>query len=102
VLGEGDLRGTAMKPIKGNTLRILGAILEARECGEPPPTYRELMEGLGIGSTNGVTWHVRRLQDAGLIEREYGRSRAVKLRCKFLPAENFLAGSGQSRTQRVN
>jgi repressor LexA len=45
------------------------------------PTYREIGAALGIGSTNGVSDHLKALERKGYIERVGGRgaSRAIRL-----------------------
>jgi len=43
------------------------------------PTYREIAEELGANSVSTAQHHVRKLLDAGLIERLPGRSRGLQL-----------------------
>jgi len=44
-----------------------------------PPTLRELADGLGIGSTNGVRYHLDVLERAGYIERDRGTPRGIRV-----------------------
>lgn len=52
-----------------------------------PPTFREIGAALGIGSTNGVSEHIRKLEEKGFIERLGGRGspRSMRLTEKALP-----------------
>lgn len=43
-----------------------------------PPTIREIGDHLGISSTNGVNDHLKALERKGYLEREDGKSRAIK------------------------
>jgi DNA-binding MarR family transcriptional regulator len=43
------------------------------------PTVREIARALGRLSANAVTRHLNRLAEVGLIEREPGRARAIRL-----------------------
>jgi SOS-response transcriptional repressor LexA len=43
------------------------------------PTLREMRDGLGWGSPNSVTYYLRQLAAAGLIERDYGAARGIRL-----------------------
>ncbi len=47
-----------------------------RETGYPP-TIREIGEGLGIRSTNGVNDHLKALEKKGYITRDTSKSRAI-------------------------
>lgn len=49
------------------------------------PTIRELGEVAGITSTNGVRYHLDRLERAGYIQREKKRSRGIMLLEKSAP-----------------
>lgn len=54
-----------------------------------PPTYREIGAAMGIGSTNGVSDHIRALEKKGYIERVggHGASRSLRLTALALPPE---------------
>lgn len=43
------------------------------------PTLREMRDGLGWGSPNSVTHYLRQLDAIGLIERDYGAARGIRL-----------------------
>lgn len=43
-----------------------------------PPTIREIGDHLGIKSTNGVNDHLKALERKGYLERQTGKSRALK------------------------
>jgi repressor LexA len=43
------------------------------------PTTREIAKGLGLASTNGISEHLVRLGDLGLLTKEPRRSRTLKL-----------------------
>lgn len=43
------------------------------------PTLREMQQQFGWRSANAVTHHLKQLQDAGLIERDYGEPRGIRL-----------------------
>lgn len=43
-----------------------------------PPTIREIGDDLGIKSTNGVNDHLKALERKGYLERQTGKSRALK------------------------
>ncbi len=44
-----------------------------------PPTFREIAEGVGLRSTNSVTHQLGQLEERGLIEREPGVYRGLRL-----------------------
>jgi repressor LexA len=44
-----------------------------------PPTIREIGEAFGIASTNGVRYHLDRLEQAGRIRRDRWTSRGIEL-----------------------
>ncbi|WP_448601375.1 transcriptional repressor LexA [Thermoflexus hugenholtzii] len=44
------------------------------------PTVREIQKGLRISSTSLVHYHLRRLEEAGLVQRFDRRSRGIRLR----------------------
>ncbi|MFT7521427.1 MAG: repressor LexA [Kiritimatiellia bacterium] len=54
------------------------------------PSYREIGQGLGIGSTNGVSDHIKALERKGYVERVGGRgaSRSIRLTSKCRPPES--------------
>jgi SOS-response transcriptional repressor LexA len=44
-----------------------------------PPTFREIAKAMGIHSPNGVLCHIKALVRKGRIEREWNRSRSLKV-----------------------
>jgi len=44
-----------------------------------PPSIREIGRGVGISSTSVVNYNLERLEQEGLIERDRGRSRGLRL-----------------------
>lgn len=42
-----------------------------------PPTTREVCAGMGWSSTNGATYHLRRLYRTGLLRRTRGAARGL-------------------------
>jgi len=53
------------------------ARLEAR--GKGPPSVREVGEAVGLRSSQTAYKHLKRLEEAGYVEREGGRARGVRL-----------------------
>lgn len=45
------------------------------------PTHREMAEEVGFSSVGAMRPHLDRLEDIGLIERDYATSRAIRLMC---------------------
>ena len=43
------------------------------------PSLREIGDGVGLGSVNTVWARMKRLEEFGLIEREAGKSRALRI-----------------------
>lgn len=55
-------------------------LLEARQArGEPPPSYREIGEHLGIANVSAVAKHVAALRRKGLLATTEGKSRSIQL-----------------------
>ncbi|MCC6233577.1 MAG: repressor LexA [Verrucomicrobiales bacterium] len=60
-------------------LRVLH-FLEARQArGEPPPTYREIGEHLGLAHVSAVAKHIDALRRKGLLATTDGKSRSISL-----------------------
>lgn len=59
--------------------RILEFIKEYKEEYENSPTYREIMEGVGLASTSTVSRHLIALQKEGLIERDRFLPRSIRI-----------------------
>lgn len=56
---------------------VLTAIVDRMEL--VGPTVRELMPVLDIGSTNGITCHLKAMETKGVIFRDKLRSRGIRL-----------------------
>jgi repressor LexA len=59
--------------------RILDFMEERLASGEPPPTYREICTRLRYRSTKAAADHVAALERKGLLVREKGRARGLRL-----------------------
>lgn len=85
---------TGLAPRQREVLEYIAAAI--RRTGLPP-TIREIGRDLGIGSTNGVSAHLRALERKGCLLREQLKSRAMRLTHKGLkalgasPAEQLVA-----------
>ena len=44
-----------------------------------PPSYREMMRGIGLASTHGVTRLLNGLEERGYIRRLPNRARAIEI-----------------------
>lgn len=44
-----------------------------------PPSIREMMPGFGVASTSLVIYQLTRLEKKGLITRQHGKSRAIRI-----------------------
>lgn len=70
------MRGEPLAPRQQEVLRFIGAYQERHECA---PTVRELCEGLGVGSTNTIDYHLKALERKGYIRRREGLARAIEI-----------------------
>lgn len=70
-----------MKNIKGENKRsqILTLIRESWERRGISPSVREITEALGYRSPNAVQFHLRQLEELGLIVRTSKQSRSIRL-----------------------
>jgi SOS-response transcriptional repressor LexA len=48
-------------------LRILRVIRDFQEQHQYPPTVRQILAALGLNSTGSMAWHLRRMQEQGLL-----------------------------------
>ena len=56
-------------------------LLEAHQAqGEPPPSYREIGERLGMPNVSAVARHVDALRRKGFLVTKYGKSRSIALK----------------------
>ncbi len=59
--------------------RIIASIETLTMDYQRPPTVREIGDHAGIGSTGHLSYHLRILEDSGVITRTPGTSRGVRL-----------------------
>lgn len=59
--------------------QVLRLVLDSLEGRGYPPTIRDLMAALNIRSTNGVQYHLRALEDKGLLVSVEGIARGLRL-----------------------
>lgn len=58
---------------------IIRLLARRRSDGEPPPTYREIGQSLGIASVSAVAKHVAALRREGVLMTSGGKSRSITL-----------------------
>ena len=68
-----------MKPLTKSQQKVYDYIVEGAGNGRIP-TVRELCEATGFKSTSTVAYHLRALEERGLIEREEGLNRCIRLK----------------------
>ena len=68
-----------MKPLTKSQQKVYDYILECSGSGRVP-SVRELCAATGFKSTSTVAYHLKALEDAGLIEREEGLNRCIKIK----------------------
>ena len=68
-----------MKPLTKSQQKVYDYILECSENGRVP-SVRELCEATGFKSTSTVAYHLKALEEKGLIEREEGLNRCIRLK----------------------
>ena len=68
-----------MKPLTKSQQKVYDYILECSGNGRVP-SVRELCAATGFKSTSTVAYHLKALEDAGLIEREEGLNRCIKIK----------------------
>jgi repressor LexA len=64
-------------------LAIWQQIDAAYEDHAPMPTVRELCEALGLSSTSVALYYLMRLEREGIIGREPGKARNIRLLRRF-------------------
>lgn len=69
---------SAFAPQPDTTMRIFEFICTFIQKKTYPPSFREIAAGCYI-STAGVTRHLDKLEQRGLLWREYRKARAIKL-----------------------
>ena len=68
-----------MKPLTTGQQKVYDYILECSENGRIP-SVRELCDATGFRSTSTVAYHLKALEERGLIEREEGLNRCIRLK----------------------
>lgn len=68
------------KPVGKSATAVLRAIVEFKQANDgASPAVRELAAMTGMASTSTIDYHLSRLEDAGLIQREYGLARVIRV-----------------------
>ncbi|MFH1145004.1 MAG: transcriptional repressor LexA [Candidatus Eisenbacteria bacterium] len=65
------------KTLSKQARRILAYIVDVQQTRGAPPTVREIGRSTGIRSTNGVAYHLDRLEREGWIRRRRGCARGI-------------------------
>jgi repressor LexA len=60
-------------------MEMLRRLARARARGEGSPSVREVGEAVGLRSSQTAYKHLKKLEEAGYIEREGGRARGIRL-----------------------
>ncbi len=76
--GDNDKRGVVMKPLSKSQKKIYDYLVECSQNGRVP-SVRELCDVTGLKSTSTVHFHLNNLEKMGLIEREHGVNRCIKV-----------------------
>ena len=58
---------------------VLRAIADYLDTNGYPPTQRWLMQELSLGSTNATSCHLAALGKKGLLERDFGVARGLRV-----------------------
>jgi repressor LexA len=70
------------RPLTERQREVLGAINYSIAKRGYPPTIRELADGLGVTSTNGVSELLDALERKGVIQRDIGVARGIRVIAK--------------------
>lgn len=68
-----------MEAVTAKQLEILCFISNYIKKEQWAPTYSELCKGVGLRSKSTIHAHMQRIETKGLIEREKGSARAVRI-----------------------
>ncbi len=68
-----------IKPLTKKQLRFLSFLKERLQERGYPPTVREIMDGLGLSSTNMVKKYLDVLERKGYIKRQFNSPRAIEI-----------------------
>lgn len=69
---------------------VLSCLQQRHQAGRPPPSLREIAQFVGHTTTISVQRILTRLEAQGLIQREAGKSRSVRLTGKALPQRGLM------------
>lgn len=68
-----------MQPISDKQRQILNYIIKSVSDNGFPPSVREIGHDVGLKSPSTVHYHLKALQEAGYINRDNGKTRAISL-----------------------
>ena len=80
-----------MKPLTKSQQKVYDLILEGFNNGRIP-SVRELCDATGFKSTSTVAYHLKALEERGLIEREEGLNRCIRVKNELPAAKIPLLG----------
>ena len=80
-----------MKPLTKSQQKVYDYLVECSSEGRVP-SVRELCAATGVTSTSTVAYHLKALEDAGLIEREEGLNRCIRIKNEQPAAKVPLLG----------
>ena len=70
---------SAMRPMSKSQKKIYDFIVDCTNRGRVP-SIRELCAATGLSSTSTVAYHLKALEERGLIEREEGLNRCIRVK----------------------
>jgi repressor LexA len=68
-----------IEPLSQRRLEVLRFLALRASRGASPPSVREVQDTVGLRSTKSTYGHLKRLEEAGYVERESSRARGTKL-----------------------
>ena len=92
-------RMRSMAELSGMQKRIYEYIASCIQQQGYPPSVREIGEAVGLRSPSTVHFHLKNLEEAGMIEKGAGKGRAITLTAPVVPEDkvpivgNVAAGS---------
>ena len=75
----GIMGGQSMQPLSKMQQRIYDYLVECIRDQGYPPSVREIGEAVGLKSPSTVHFHLKHLEEAGVIEKGAGKGRAIAL-----------------------
>ncbi len=76
---------TSSTPTTRRQREILQLLEHRQSTGEPPPSYREIGEHLGIPNVSAVAKHIAVLRRKGLLETTEGKTRSIQIQSPIQP-----------------